>query len=152
MRKFGDVPEYVLSYVDYMSHLNEDNNTRVLFERALSSGQIQIEKTRMIWAKFLEFESHVGDLPSILKVEKRRLAAFEEVKEYQGKETALLIDRYRFLDLFPCSETELRALGYTVRVDLRALDHTVGIRWLDSASKIYSCVLLKLYFLIIFRI
>ena len=34
-----------------------------------------------IWNKFLEFESNVGDLASILKVEKRRGGAIERVRE-----------------------------------------------------------------------
>uniref|UniRef100_A0A8C5L2E9 Cleavage stimulation factor, 3' pre-RNA, subunit 3 n=1 Tax=Jaculus jaculus TaxID=51337 RepID=A0A8C5L2E9_JACJA len=38
LKKYGDIPEYVLAYIDYLSHLNEDNNTRVLFERVLTSG------------------------------------------------------------------------------------------------------------------
>lgn len=52
-------------------------------------------------------------MASILKVEKRRFTAFKE--EYEGKETALLVDRYKFMDLYPCSASELKALGYKVR-------------------------------------
>eukprot|EP00079_Xenopus_tropicalis_P016016 XP_004914283.1 PREDICTED: cleavage stimulation factor subunit 3-like [Xenopus tropicalis] len=62
-----------------------------------------------IWARFLAFESNIRDLASILKVEKR-YTAFKE--EYEGKETALLVDRYKFMDLYPCSTSELKALGY----------------------------------------
>lgn len=65
-----------------------------------------------IWARFLAFESNIGDLASILKVERRRFAAFKD--EYEGKETALLVDRYKFMDLYPCSTSELKALGYKV--------------------------------------
>lgn len=36
--------------------------------------------------------------------------------EYEGKETALLVDRYKFMDLYPCSTSELKALGYKVCV------------------------------------
>ncbi|VDD75299.1 unnamed protein product [Mesocestoides corti] len=112
MKRFAGNPDFVLCYVDYMSHLNEDNNTRVLFERALGSEQIPTDRARSIWARFLQFELQVGDLSSVQKIEKRRLKTLENVKEFQGRETALLIDRYRFLDLFPCSESELRSLGY----------------------------------------
>lgn len=110
LKKYGDIPEYVLAYIDYLSHLNEDNNTRVLFERVLTSGSLPPEKSGEIWARFLAFESNIGDLASILKVEKRRFTAFRE--EYEGKETALLVDRYKFMDLYPCSASELKALGY----------------------------------------
>lgn len=70
LKKFSNCPEYVLCYIDYLSHLNgtsiyyaklihyvkfyllhaminillhltEDNNTRVLFERILSSGGLE---------------------------------------------------------------------------------------------------------------
>lgn len=94
MKKYGDIPEYILAYIDYLSHLNgkcvnvvmkkectdseingvkvfisvlgwrcgvliqaitpflsasslaaEDNNTRVLFERVLTSGSLSPEKS-----------------------------------------------------------------------------------------------------------
>ena len=35
---------------------------------------------RDIWSRFLAFESEVGDLASILKVEKRRSQAIEKVR------------------------------------------------------------------------
>jgi len=79
LKKFPDSPEYVLCYIDYLSHLNEDNNTRVLFERVLSSGSLEPEKSVEIWNRFLEFESNIGDLASIVKVERRRAAVLESV-------------------------------------------------------------------------
>ena len=35
--------------------------------------------SRDIWSKFLSFESQVGDLASIIKVEKRRMSTMEKV-------------------------------------------------------------------------
>ena len=69
----------------YFTHLvlfTEDNNTRVLYERVLSSGQVPPEKSIEIWSRFLAFESEVGDLASIQKVEKRRAQAIEKVSYY----------------------------------------------------------------------
>lgn len=37
---------------------------------------------RDIWNRFLEFESNIGDLASIVKVEKRRSAVLEKVTFY----------------------------------------------------------------------
>ncbi|PSN52680.1 Cleavage stimulation factor subunit 3 [Blattella germanica] len=108
LKKFSDNPEYILCYIDYLSHLNEDNNTRVLFERVLSSGSLEPEKSVDIWNRFLEFESNIGDLASIVKVEKRRSSVLGQIKEFEGKETAQLVDRYKFLDLYPCTPAELR--------------------------------------------
>ncbi|XP_072164826.1 cleavage stimulation factor subunit 3-like [Diadema setosum] len=110
LKKYGDVPEYILAYVDYLSHLNEDNNTRVLFERVLTSGSLPPEQSGEIWLRFEDFESTCGDLASIVKVEKRRQTIFKT--DYKDKETSLLVDRYRYLDLFPCTGPELKALGY----------------------------------------
>lgn len=112
LKKYGDHPSYILAYIDYLSHLNEDNNTRVLFERVLTSGQLPPEKSIEIWNKFLEFESNIGDLSSIFKVEKRRANVIEKLKEFEGRETALLVDRYKFLNLYPCTTSELKAIGY----------------------------------------
>ncbi|ESO06606.1 hypothetical protein HELRODRAFT_64205, partial [Helobdella robusta] len=109
-KKFGHQYEFVNEFINYTSHLNEDNNTRVLFERILTANQIPHEKTLDIWNKFVEFEANVGDLACILKLEKRRLQAFGS--EYEGKETSLLIDRYKFLDLYPCLSHELRSMGF----------------------------------------
>ena len=39
---------------------------------------------------------------------------YSQLQEYEGKETAMLVDRYRFMDLYPCTMDELRALGYKV--------------------------------------
>ncbi|XP_054289118.1 protein suppressor of forked isoform X2 [Macrosteles quadrilineatus] len=113
LKKFSNCPEYIVCYVDYLSHLNEDNNTRVLFERVLSSGSLEPEKSVDIWNRFLEFESNIGDLASIVKVEKRRSAVLEKIAEFEGKETAQLVDRYKFLRLYPCSPAELRSIGYS---------------------------------------
>ena len=47
---------------------------------------------------------------SLPKVEKRRASALE--KSAADTETTQLIDRYKFIDLFPCSADELQAFGY----------------------------------------
>lgn len=113
LKRFGGSPEYVMCYIDYLSHLNEDNNTRVLFERVLSSGGLTPSSSVEVWNRFLEFESNIGDLSSIVKVERRRSAVLENLQEYEGKETAQLVDRYKFLDLYPCTSIELKSIGYT---------------------------------------
>uniref|UniRef100_A0A1I7VCC6 Suf domain-containing protein n=1 Tax=Loa loa TaxID=7209 RepID=A0A1I7VCC6_LOALO len=114
LKKYGDEPEYALAYVDFLSHLNEDNNTRVVLERILTSESMTPEKSIEIWDRYLEFESHVGDLSSILKVDQRRR---EALKEQCGEmQTLLLIDRYKFLDLVPCTNDQLRLMGYSKKL------------------------------------
>lgn len=36
-----------------------------------------------------------------------------QLKDYEGKETAQLVDRYKFLDMYPCSTVELKSIGYS---------------------------------------
>jgi cleavage stimulation factor subunit 3 len=113
LKKYGQNLDYILAYIDYMTHLNEDHNARVLFERVLSMDHtIPKSSQSAIWHEFLKFESQVGDLQSIKKVEKRRLGLYAELNELEGRETLLLVDRYKFLNLLPCSADELKLLGY----------------------------------------
>ncbi|RXG61970.1 Cleavage stimulation factor subunit 3, partial [Armadillidium vulgare] len=115
LKKFPNISDYIMAYVDYLSHLNEDNNTRVLFERVLTSGQLKNEDTVGLWNRFLEFECNVGDLASIVKVEKRRAFVLQKLQEFEGKDTAQLVDRYKFMDLYPCTPPELK--GPFVKID-----------------------------------
>jgi len=112
LRKFGSNTDYILAYLDYLSHLNEDNNTRVLFERVLAQGTLSSGDSLEIWNKFLEFESNIGDLASVVKVEKRRATVLEDCGLSLGKPTVQVVDRYRFMTLLPLGTEELRSIGY----------------------------------------
>ncbi|KOB77022.1 Protein suppressor of forked [Operophtera brumata] len=106
LKNFSHIPEYVLCYIDYLSHLNVSGDFNIafrIFELGLKKfshiPDLAPESSVDIWNRFLEFESNIGDLVSIVKVEKRRQAQLEKIKEFEGKETAQLVDRYKFLDL-----------------------------------------------------
>ncbi len=101
----------------------------MLFERVLTSGSLAVEKSGEIWLRFEDFESSCGDLTSIVKVEKRRLALFKD--EFKDREASLLVDRYRYLDLYPCSQAELKSIGYK---DLTH-KHTVQQVLLNTSSQ-----------------
>lgn len=60
----------------------------------------------------MEFESQIGDLASVIKVEKRRSAVIEKLQK-NNSETSWLVDRYKFLHLMPCTAEELKSIGYT---------------------------------------
>lgn len=92
----------------------------MLFERVLSSGGLTPQLSVEIWNRFLEFESNIGDLSSIVKVERRRSALLAQLKEFEGKETAQLVDRYKFLDLYPCSSAELKSIGYAEQIQIKS--------------------------------
>lgn len=77
---------YFISSTNSKLHLqiiSEDNNTRVLFERVLSSGGLTSELSIDVWNRFLEFESNIGDLSSIVKVERRRSTVLQNVSVAQ---------------------------------------------------------------------
>jgi len=90
----------------------------VIFERILTAGVLPVERSLEIWDRYLEFESQVGDLASILKVDKRRRDALRE--QFGEMQTLLLIDRYKCGNLVPCTAEQLRTMGYAPR--------TIGIR------------------------
>lgn len=111
LKKFSSCPDYILSYIHFMTSLNEENNTRVLYERVLTTCNLQPHETIEIWNNFIEFETALGDMSSINKIERRRQAALEQTLP-QSTGTSWAIDKYRFRDLFPCSQTELQSLNY----------------------------------------
>lgn len=138
LKRFSDKPEYVRQYMDFMSNMNDDNNTRVLYERVLTEDLTNGDKMESVWNKYLEFECNVGDLQSMQKVENRRIQKIlhktddiddPNKKIETRKESALLIDRYRFLDLFPCTKEELRSMGYKDSSGIQNGDNT------NSSSK-----------------
>jgi len=110
LKKYADLPEFVLKYVEYKIAQNEDNNTRVLFERLLSL--ITKEKSTPILGRYMEFESQYGDLSSILKIDRRIAQTYTQMERPDERDPTLLIDRYKYDDLLPCSTNELRSMGY----------------------------------------
>ncbi|XP_062507922.1 cleavage stimulation factor subunit 3-like isoform X2 [Corticium candelabrum] len=109
LKKYASDSDYCVAYVEFLTHLNEDNNTRVLFERILSS--LPPEKSGVLLKKFLEFETNVGDLASVLKVEKRR-SSFSAKEELRDQEAINLVDRYKYMGLWPCKDIELRSMSH----------------------------------------
>ena len=114
-KKFKSDTTYVLEYLSFLSHLNDDNNTRVLFERAVTSDALKPVDAVDIWNKFLEFETNIGDLSVIENVEKRRSQAFDLSEIFTSSPTARLIERYKYIDLYPCTKEELVSIGYSCR-------------------------------------
>ncbi|KAG2388685.1 hypothetical protein C9374_000124 [Naegleria lovaniensis] len=120
-QSFGKEPGFILEYLKFLDHLNDKNNTRVLFETILN--EIPKEKSVEIWNKFLQFEYALGDLNSMEKVEERKQMAFGEsstdaasgISEAHQKssitELTNLVNRTKFLDLCPCTPHEMEYLN-----------------------------------------
>jgi len=111
MRYFDQDPAYILEYVAYLEHINDDNNLRSLFERVLrnkGSPSGHQDSLGPIWRRFLNFELTMsadgGQLDAIEGVEGRRklssgLPGFEGVAH-----------RYSFRGLCPDSADDAQYL------------------------------------------
>ncbi|KAL2231584.1 cleavage stimulation factor subunit 77 [Sesamum indicum] len=113
LKRFMHEPSYILEYADFLCRLNDDRNTRALFERALSS--LPPDESVEVWKRFVQFEQMYGDLSSMLKVEQRRKEALSQTGE-NGESTLEsslqdVVSRYSFLDLRPCSSKDFDHLA-----------------------------------------
>ena len=54
----------------------------------------------------------MGDLASIVKVDKKRQKVFETVQPHGVIDNTLMVDRYKYLDVLACNVNELKALGF----------------------------------------
>ncbi|GLD98713.1 hypothetical protein PINS_up007431 [Pythium insidiosum] len=103
LKKYIHEPEFVLCYLDFLSHLNDDNNMRSLFEKVLAV--MPTERSRPIWDRYVAFEhtmvANGGDLATVAKVEARRALAFPDALHVETKGLLSVTHRYTFLDLRP---------------------------------------------------
>ncbi|CAO3662322.1 unnamed protein product [Rhizopus stolonifer] len=99
-KTFSDNPEFVCQYLEFLIQMNDDNNTRALFERTLAT--MPPEKAVPVWHKFLDYENKYGDLASVQNVEKRRL---EALPANTSMDSFLL--RHSYLDINTIKEKEL---------------------------------------------
>ncbi|XP_057445696.1 cleavage stimulation factor subunit 77 isoform X2 [Lotus japonicus] len=113
LKRFMHEPVYILEYADFLTRLNDDQNIRALFERALSS--LPPKESVEVWKKFTQFEQTYGDLASMLKVEQRRKEALSGAGEdgTAALDSSLqdVVSRYSFMDLWPCSSNYLDQLA-----------------------------------------
>ncbi|RCH78818.1 mRNA 3'-end-processing protein rna14, partial [Rhizopus stolonifer] len=106
-KSFADHPDFVCQYLDFLIQMNDDNNTRALFERTLAT--MPAEKAGPIWLKFLDYENKYGDLASVQSVEKRRIEAMANPNVSIMES---FLKRQSYLDICTIEEQEL---GYAAR-------------------------------------
>jgi hypothetical protein len=56
LKRFKHQPDYLLAYVEFLTQLNEDNNTRVLFERYINIPKNLFIMTVMVYVLFPSVE------------------------------------------------------------------------------------------------
>ncbi|XP_049848096.1 uncharacterized protein LOC126311190 [Schistocerca gregaria] len=98
--------DFLQHYVEFLFHRNQESYMRVLFENILST--LPNSKATEIWNYFLKFENLNGNLEAVIKLESRRS------KAYTGMDPSgilSLVQRKRFLDLWPCTSKELMSFS-----------------------------------------
>ena len=94
MAQFADDPDFILHYVEFLFHLNDDSSLlsssrsrltikltrsldiRQVYERSI--GVIPPERATELWSSYLYFEAMYGELSSVRALEKRRAEAFPD--------------------------------------------------------------------------
>ena len=57
----------------------------------------------------------------------KRKNLYEELNLYEGRETALLVDTFKYMDLMPCNQIELKSMGYLDLSLIQKLMHTSNL-------------------------
>ncbi|CAD7699774.1 unnamed protein product [Ostreobium quekettii] len=99
MRKHLGNPDFVLQYINFLLGINDLENTRAVFERALMLEPCQ--KSQAMWEKYIQVLYEVGDITFARDVEERKRAALGDTTT---NNIHSLISRYRFLDIWPMAQ------------------------------------------------
>jgi cleavage stimulation factor subunit 3 len=119
--------QYVLHYLEFLMCLNDDNNTRALFERALSA--IPSEKSKPIWARYIEYETQYGDLTNLYRIEKRLNEVFS-IDDVNSIESAVkTAKKWSYYDIDYVGEVELgiAAIRTVPRIPPPATQTKIGV-------------------------
>jgi cleavage stimulation factor subunit 3 len=83
-----------------------------------------------IWSNLLNLENNIGDINRIWQV-------IEKKQQQEGcvlseeRQALLLIDRFKFMDLFPCTSEELSMIGYKIPTS----DLTMNLTAVNAAAE-----------------
>jgi cleavage stimulation factor subunit 3 len=107
--------QYVLHYIEFLTCLNDDNNTRALFERALSA--IPSNQSEPIWKRYIQYETQYGDVSNLYKIEKRKSQISTlDVNSVESAETIAKKWCWYDLDIVGTFEIGLEALLLSSRL------------------------------------
>jgi cleavage stimulation factor subunit 3 len=111
MKKFFESIEFIMEYINFLFQINDQNNLRVLFEKVLQNSSTN--QVPEIWNAFQKFQSITGNLLSPSNFNDR-LSGINASGDPNGMFS--LVQRYRFLDLWPCTPEELSSFEGNERV------------------------------------
>jgi cleavage stimulation factor subunit 3 len=98
---FNNSTNFLLLYVDFLFRLHDNVNIRTLFEKVLN--QITSDKAQEVWNAYHKYEKLCGTLQNLETLEKRKSEAYQANSDSMVN----LVQRYRYLDLWPCSADDL---------------------------------------------
>ncbi|KAK4688663.1 cleavage stimulation factor subunit 3, partial [Tremellales sp. Uapishka_1] len=100
LKLFAENVAYVIKYLRFLLHINDDTNARALFER--SALKIPADKARPLWDAWARYEYMYGDLAAVHKLETRFTEMFPNdsaLKRFAQRFTYSDIDQIAFRDL-----------------------------------------------------
>lgn len=100
-----DSVDYVLHYLDFLMSLNDDNNTRALFERALAV--IPQDKAKKLWKKYIDYETQYGDLTNLNGIQRRMDAIYPAVEVNSNESAKLMAKKWMYFDMDYIGTVEL---------------------------------------------
>ncbi|KAF7313210.1 CFIA complex component [Mycena kentingensis (nom. inval.)] len=75
-QRFLSDPDFIISYLNYLLSINDENNARALFERVVREKRFKPEEAKPIWERWAKFQYAYDDLPAVLELEKRMAEAY----------------------------------------------------------------------------
>ncbi|EPZ32164.1 Suf-domain-containing protein [Rozella allomycis CSF55] len=127
LKTFPDEPLFIQEYLKFLVQINDDNNLKVVFERALSS--LPSQKSKGVWKVLMDFECHYGDLDSSEKLMQRYNETyptgsklFSMIKDQSM--FSMFVDKHSMLDLFPLDDNEKKILDASKPVIVKSKSTT----------------------------
>lgn len=110
-RRFPGVPGFLLEQARFFIRRKSTAEIRSFFTTVLD--EVPAESAKDLWELYLDYEKSIGDLTSYSAAFRRYLAASPNSASSSSSATSeynSLVDKYRFLDLLPCTPAQAAAL------------------------------------------
>ncbi|TDL17626.1 Suf-domain-containing protein [Rickenella mellea] len=111
-QRFPDEIDFVMRYLGFLMSVNDENNARALFERAVTN--FTPDKARPLWDRWARYEYQYGSLEAAQKLEKRMSEIYPNdmtIKRFAQRHTYLNIDAIANRDLGLAMLNNSRNLG-----------------------------------------
>eukprot|EP00667_Euglena_gracilis_P002774 EG_transcript_2780 len=95
--------KFVMTYLDFLESLNDENNLQLLFEKIITQ-----HNCPEVWARYLDYKYRYSDLAAARSVLERSETNCPRLKSRLPLRNS--VNQYKFLDLAPLSSSELSAL------------------------------------------